>query len=91
MVDLGPNEPSCLSLNSGFFGVAPNISWFLSASREDVLVSSVLQPFLGGPDQDASSVVIKGILAQCSLLGRQDSRDGPSCIIKTCIQRPISH
>ena len=44
-------------------GVASNISWFQSASREDVSVSSVLQSFIDGPGQDVSYIVNKGILA----------------------------
>ena len=54
-------------------------------------VSSVLQSFIGGPGQDVSCIINKGILAEYSLLGRQDSTDGPSCIIYICSQHPVSN
>lgn len=40
--------------------VKSNISWFWSASRRDVLISSFLQSFIG---QDVSRELNKGILA----------------------------
>ena len=44
-------------------GVKSNTSWFPSASRGDVLISSFLQLFTGGPAQDVSCELNKGILA----------------------------
>ena len=35
-------------------GIKSNISWFRSASKGDVFISSSLQSFMGGPDQDIS-------------------------------------
>ena len=44
-------------------GIKSNISWFPSASRRDVFRSSSLQSFMGGPGQDISCELNKGILA----------------------------
>ena len=41
----------------------PNTSWFPSASGGDVLISFSLQSFTGGPSQDVSCELNKGILA----------------------------
>ena len=43
-------------------GVKSNIFWFWSASRGDVFISSCLQSFTGGPGQDDSCELNKGIL-----------------------------
>ena len=43
-------------------GVNENTSWFRSASGRDVLISSSLQSFRGGPGQDVSYKLNKGIL-----------------------------
>ena len=48
-----------------------NISWLPSASGRDAFISSSLQSFTGGPGQDVSCELNKGILAQCSLPGSQ--------------------
>ena len=50
-----------------------SISWFQSASRGDVLISSFLQPFTGEPGQDVSCELNKGISAY-SLPERQGSQ-----------------
>ena len=44
-------------------GIKSNISWFPSGSRRDVFRSSSLQSFMGGPGQDISCELNKGILA----------------------------
>ena len=44
-------------------GVKSNISWFGSASVGDMFVSSSAQSFTGGPGQDVSCELNKGILA----------------------------
>lgn len=51
-------------------GVEANISWFQSASERDALISSCLQSFTGGPGQDDSRDLNKGILPPCSLPGK---------------------
>ena len=40
-----------------------NISWFQLDSRGDVLISSFLKPFTGGPGQDVFCELNKDILA----------------------------
>ena len=44
-------------------GVKSNTFWFPEASREDLLISSSLQSFIGGPGKDVSCELNKGILA----------------------------
>ena len=44
-------------------GVKSNTYWFPSASGGDVFISSFLQSFTGGPGQDVSCELNKGILA----------------------------
>ena len=44
-------------------GLKSNISWFQSASRGGVLISPFLPSFTGGPGQDVSCEVNRGILA----------------------------
>ena len=44
-------------------GVKLNISWFQSASRGHVFISSFLQLFIGGLGQDVSCELNKGVLA----------------------------
>ena len=39
-----------------------------------MLISSFLQSFTGGPGLDASCKLIKGVLALCSLPGKQGSQ-----------------
>ena len=61
-------------------GVNSSTSWFWPASGGDVLLSSFLQPYTGGPGQDVSCKLNKGILAYLYLGGRLP-RDGLLCII----------
>ena len=51
-----------------------NTSLFPSASGGDVLISSSLQSFTGGPGHVISCELNKGILALSSLPGKQDSQ-----------------
>lgn len=44
-------------------GVESNISWLRPDSRGETLISSFLPSFTGGPGQDASRELNKGILA----------------------------
>ena len=57
------HKESDMTKRLNFVKVKLNIYCFWSASGEDVLISSFLQLFIGGPDQDVSCVLNKSIFA----------------------------